>query len=253
MAAGVAHELRNPLQFIKNFAEASQLAIDDLAGNIGPDDTADSEEAIEMARDLAGNMETIVRHSDRANSIVSQMTAIGRHSTGTFQPADLNRLVDEQTSLAYQSIKAQIPDFSADITLKLAPDLQEVTVVPEDLGRVITNMVSNACQAMAAKITSSEENYTPHLTIETRQAEDGAVITFRDNGTGINPEIQDRMFNPFFTTRDSTRNTGLGLTMSHDIVREHGGSIATESEVGQYTKITVFLSGKQLTAESQED
>ena len=241
LSAGVAHEIRNPLQFIKNFTISSELLISELKTLLEQPDGLNEEEARDLIRDISENLERVTHHSDRANGIVSGMLTLDRGTGGGFRPVDLNRLVTEQTDLAHGAVQAQEPGFSTRVNIEKDPDLGEVTLVPEDIARVIVNLVTNACQAMAEKAPGACENYMPELLVRTSGTGDGVTITVLDNGPGVTPEIARRMFIPFFTTRDTALNTGLGLSLAHDIAREHGGDIEVKSEPGEYTEMRVFL------------
>ena len=195
----------------------------------------------ELIRDLTENMDRVVHHSGRANGIVSAMLTLDRGTGGGFRPVDLNKLLTEQTNLAHRAVQSYEPGFGADITLELDPGLDEVVAVPEDVARAIANLVTNSCQAMAEKARLEGNEYRPELKVGSVGAEDGVMILVRDNGMGMTPEIMEKMFNPFFTTRDTGRNTGLGLSLAHDVVREHGGNIDAESEPGKHTEMKVLL------------
>ncbi len=202
----------------------------------------------ELIRDIGENMERIVTHTDRADRIIANMPAMGRSSTGTFGSVDLNRLLAEQTRLAHQAVQAQIPGFDATVRYDLDPDLEPIFGVEEDLARLFTNLVTNACHTMADRAAASGDGFEPELGIETRQTPDGASIRVRDNGMGMTMEVMSmtmevmsRIFNSFFTTKAGNRHTGLGMTLSHDIVREHGGEITPISEPGEFTIMTVRL------------
>ena len=249
LSAGVAHEIRNPLQFIKNFTISSGMLIRELEalleqmeGSKPEEDRENAlEEAREIMRDILENLERVTNHSDRANGIVSAMMTLDRGSGGGFRPVDLNPMVAQQTGLAHAAAQTQEPGFSAHVAIETDPDLGEVTLVPEDIARVVVNLVANACQAMAEKARETGEGYTPELLVRTSGTGDGVSITVRDNGPGVTPEIERKMFNPFFTTKNTGRNTGLGLSLAHDIAREHGGDIEVRSEPGEYTEMRVFL------------
>ena len=241
LSAGVAHEMRNPLQFIKNFSISSNLLIRELEPLLEQPDEASREEARELIQEISGNLERVNHHSERANGIVSGMLTLDRGSGRGFRPVNLNQLAAEQTNRAHQAVQVHEPGFSAQVTMEADPDLGEITLVPEDVARVIANLVTNACQAMAEKARGAGGNYTPELLVRTSGTGDGVTITVRDNGPGVTPEIERKMFNPFFTTRDTGRNTGLGLSLAHDIAREHGGDIEVRSEPGEYTEMRVFL------------
>ena len=241
LSAGVAHEIRNPLQLIRNFATASE----EIASQIkeAPEQPADGdlETMDELTNDLVENMSRIVMHSDRADRIIADLLAMGRRGEGVFERVDLNQLLAKQTSLAYQAAQAQLPGFSAMVRQELDPSLGEIVAVQEDLARVCTNLVTNACHAVAERARVSGDEYQPELRIGSRRTAEGAAITIRDNGVGMTPEVMSRIFSPFFTTKESNWNTGLGLTLSHEIVREHGGQIIPASQPGEYTVMTVHL------------
>lgn len=241
LSAGVAHEIRNPLQFIRNFAESSEV----IAGQIkeAPEQPEDSElETVdELTEDLVENMRRIVMHSERADRIIADLLAMGRRGEGAFEPVDLNQLLAKQAGLGYQAAQAQSPGFTAEIRQELDPDVGRIVAVPEDLARVFTNLVTNACHAMAERARDAGVGYAPELRIGSRRTDDGAAVTIRDNGVGMTPEVMARIFSPFYTTKESSRSTGLGLTLSHEIVREHGGQIVPESRPGEYTVMTVQL------------
>ncbi len=241
LSAGVAHEIRNPLQFIRNFAETSELAARQLREMSEQPGGIDTEELGELTRDLEENMGHVVSHSDRADRIVGDMLALGRRGTGSFSAVDLNALLSDQVGLAHNAVQAQVPGFSARIQSDLDPRVGQVTVVPEDLARVFTNLVTNACQAMAERAQTSGDGYEPELRVGSRRTPEHLEITIRDNGAGMAPEVMAKIFNPFFTTREGSLSTGLGLSLSHDIVREHGGQIIPASEQGSYTAFTVLL------------
>ena len=241
LSAGVAHEIRNPLQFIRNFATASE----EIASQIKevPEQPADGdlETMDELTNDLVENMSRIVMHSDRADRIIADMLAMGRRGEGVFERVDLNQLLAKQASLAYQAAQAQLPGLSAMVRQELDPNLGEIVAVQEDLARVFTNLVTNACHAMAERTRVEVDEYQPELRIGSRRTAEGAAIAIRDNGVGMTPEVVSKIFSPFFTTKESNWNTGLGLTLSHEIVREHGGQIVPVSEPGEYTEMTVQL------------
>ncbi len=241
LSAGVAHEIRNPLQFIRNFAASSEaIAVQIKDAPAQPMD-GDLETTDELTDDLVDNMKRIVMHSDRADRIIADLLAMGRRGEGAFELVDLNQLLAKQVSLGYQAAQAQTPGFTAEIRQELDPTIGEISAVQEDLARVITNLVTNACHAMAERAEAAGDDYEPELRVASRRTAEGAVITIRDNGTGMTPEVMARVFSPFFTTKESSRSTGLGLTLSHEIVREHGGQIVPNSQPGAYTEMTVQL------------
>ena len=161
------------------------------------------------------------------------MMIYDRRTGGGFQPVELNQLIVEQTHLGYQAIQVYEPGFSAKVNMELDPALGETVVVPEDVARVISNLVMNACEAMVEKHRVERGGYQPRLTVATKNSEGAVTMTVRDNGMGMSRDIMARMFNPFVTTRSTGRNMGLGLSLVWDVIREHGGSVEPESELGR--------------------
>lgn len=250
LTAGVAHEIRNPLNFVKNFSEASQELLSeleevlaDVAENISE---GDKEYIEEISGDLTSNLERIRTHGDRANRIVNDMLMMGR-DTGEQRPTDINTLLDEHSRLAYHSARARDSNFQLDLRHDLDPNMGEINVVPRDMGRVFLNMIGNACDAtderrrkLAAEHQNSEP-YMPTLWISTRKGEDNVEIRIKDNGSGMPTDVIDKIFNPFFTTKSSDKGTGLGLAISNDIIRQHGGAIHVESKQDEYTEMLIEL------------
>ena len=250
LTAGVAHEIRNPLNFVKNFSEASEEllseleeVIADVADDIGEED---KDYIQEISNDLIGNLERIRTHGDRANRIVNDMLMMGR-DTGEQRLTDINALLEEHARLAYHSARALDSNFQLDLQHDLDPNMGEINVVPRDLGRVFLNMVGNACDATDEKRrqigskSMDTDSYMPTLWISTHKGEENVEIRIRDNGSGMPPEVIDKIFNPFFTTKPTDKGTGLGLAISNDIVRQHGGSISVESKPDEYTEMRIEL------------
>ncbi len=257
LSAGVAHEIRNPLNFVKNFAAASAELLEELQeetaqmlDNANVMLSQDQKEVLqEINGDLIANLQRIQSHSQRADRIVQGMLRMGRGS-GDLQPTDINGLLDENTRLAYHSARATNPEFQLTIEMDLDSRVGEIEVVPQDLGRVFLNIVHNACYATDEKrhpvkqtdrSAAGNEAYMPTLWLKTRRRENDILIAIRDNGNGIPAEIADKIFNPFFTTKPADQGTGLGLSMSSDIVRRHGGTMAVASKPGQFTEMTIEL------------
>ena len=245
LTAGVAHEIKNPLNFVKNFAEASSELIEELKETL--DESAESMDEEqrglidEICQDLVENFERIGGHGDRADRIVRDMLRMGRSSAGERQPTDINTLLEEHVRLAFHSARANDENFQLDIQEDFDPDAGEIDVVPQDLGRVFLNMVGNACDATNERRMASDDDYRPTLAVSTRRMEDAVEIRVRDNGTGMPQEVVDKIFNPFFTTKPTDRGNGLGLAISSDIVRQHGGTIRVESEQGSHTEMIIDI------------
>ncbi len=248
LTAGVAHEIRNPLNFVKNFSEVSGELIVELREVLeeGEEKITDDQRDLiqEISSDLSSNLERIRSHGDRANRIVHDMLMMGRGSA-VWQSTEINMLLDEYARLAYHSARATDPDFQLDLQQDLDPEAGELEVIPQDLGRVFLNMVGNACYATDEKRKAAAEaggeRYMPTVSLKTRRHEDKLEVSIRDNGSGMPPEVVEKMFNPFFTTKPTGQGTGLGLAMSSDIVREHGGSIRVETEPGEFTEMIIDL------------
>ena len=261
LTAGVAHEIRNPLNFIKNFSESSAELIVELKEAVedtGDRLTEDQKQYIdEISGDLTSNLERIRSHGERANRIVQDMLMMGRGG-GEARPIEINDLVNEHALLAYHSARALDPDFQLNITRDFDPDAGEVEAIPSDLGRVFLNMVSNACYAVdemrKEKEAAGDRQYMPEVTLATKRTDESVEVRIRDNGSGIPQDVIDKIFNPFFTTKPTDRGTGLGLSLSNDIVRQHGGTISATSEPGVFTEMLVHLPFKYpvVTADVEE-
>ena len=246
LTAGVAHEIQNPLNFVKNFAEVSEELLEELQEVLEQDgqklDDEQRELINEINGDLTDNLGRIRQHGDRANRIVRDMLQMGRGS-GEARATDINALLEEHARLAFHSARATNADFQLDIKEELDEEVGELDVVPQDLARVFLNMVSNACYATNEKRQAPEtaSDYVPTLWISSRRTPEQVEVRIRDNGNGIPPDVVDKIFNPFFTTKPTDQGTGLGLALSNDIVREHGGAIKVHSEPGEFTEMTIEL------------
>ena len=254
LTAGVAHEIKNPMNFIMNFSEVSQELLEELLEEVAKmeangdaKEEYDPELVEEVAEDLTGNLKRIREHGTRANRIITDMLKMGRGG-GEWQPTDLNILLNDHALLAFHSARAADPDFQLEIQEDYSPDIGEVTVQPQDIGRVFLNLVTNACYAadekrkmLADADDASKKDYQPTLNLSTRLVDDHIEVHVRDNGTGIPESALERIFNPFYTTKPTDKGTGLGLSMSIDIIRQHGGEIRVETEEGEYTDMIVVL------------
>ena len=245
LTAGVAHEIRNPLNLIQNFARTSESMMDEMKEvmeEIGYGAPTDEQKEIieELTGELTGNMERMRQHGDRANRIVQDMLAMGRSTKGNYHTVLLNELVEDHAMLAYHSARSRDAEFNLKIVREYDEEAGEISVVSEDIGRVIMNLVGNACYATRER-AKEEPSHEPAMWLTTRRSGGDVEITVRDNGPGIPEDVIGKIFNPFFTTKPTDQGTGLGLSLSNDIVREHGGSITPESEPGSHTRFTVKL------------
>jgi signal transduction histidine kinase len=247
LTAGIAHEIKNPLNFVNNFAALSNELLAELKEMAAPaldtldaDARADIDETIDM---LSGNLAKIAEHGQRADNIVKSMLAHSRGSSGERQEVDLNALVDEALNLAYHGARAQDQMFNITMERDFDRSLGPVGLVPQDMMRVFLNLIGNGFHAAhQRRMRSADPGFRPVLTVTTRAAGEAVEVRVRDNGTGIRPEHRDRLFQPFFTTKPPGEGTGLGLSISYDIVtQEHGGTIAVESEPDMFTEFTVRL------------
>ena len=246
LTAGIAHEIKNPLNFVNNFATLSIELLDELKEVAAPgiatldaDARADLEETSAM---LTGNLEKIAEHGRRADGIVKSMLLHSRGGSGDRQIVDLNALADEALTLAYHGARAQDQNFNITLERDFAPDLAPVELVPQDITRVFLNLIGNGFYAANKRRTQAGDDFKPTLRVATRDLGDAVEIRVRDNGIGIPPEARDRLFQPFFTTKPTGEGTGLGLSISYDIVtQQHGGTISVDSKVGEYSEFTVRL------------
>ena len=249
VTAGVAHEIRNPLNFINNFSAASAELLEELAEVYEELELELSDEQKDLIedinQDLNENLERIQSHGKRANRIVQDMLLMGRGG-GETQMININELIHEHSMLAYHSARAQDSNFQVALEEEFDPNMGRMEVVPQDLGRVFLNFVSNAGYATNKKQKELIEagtlgDYAPTVVLKSLRTEDSAILTVRDNGNGIPPDVAAKIFDPFFTTKPANEGTGLGLALSNDIIREHGGTITVNSEPGEFTEMVVEL------------
>ena len=247
LTAGIAHEIKNPLNFVNNFAGLSIELLDELKESAAPgiatldqDTRADVDETIGM---LTSNLDKIAEHGKRADNIVKSMLEHSRGVSGERREVDLNALIDEALNLAYHGARAQDQSFNITLERDYQPGLASTEVAPQEITRVFLNLFSNGFYAAYKRQREGNSpQFKPTLAVSTREAGDAVEITVRDNGTGIPPEIRDRLFQPFFTTKPTGEGTGLGLSISYDIItQQHGGTITVDSELSAYTEFTIHL------------
>ena len=242
LTAGIAHEIQNPLNFVNNFSEVSTELIAELKEALNKDKT---EEAIEIANDIDSNLEKINHHGKRADAIVKGMLQHSRTSSGQKEPTDINALADEYLRLSFHGLRAKDKVFNATIPIAIGTDFDDsigkVDVIPQDIGRVLLNLFNNAFYVVSEKFKLNLEDYEPTLTVSTKKVGSKLEIRVKDNGNGIPASVKEKIFQPFFTTKPTGQGTGLGLSLSYDIVKAHGGELKVETKEGEGCTFIVQL------------
>jgi signal transduction histidine kinase len=238
LMAGIAHEIQNPLNFVTNFSEVSNELIIEMKEEM---DKGDIEEAKAISDDVKRNLDKINYHGKRADGIVKGMLQHSNQHKGIKEPTDLNLLADEYLRLSYHGLKAKDKSFKVHIARDFDHSLPKVNVVPQDIGRVLLNLINNAFYAASAKAENNAD-FNPEVTVITKKTENKVEIQVRDNGDGIQDDIVEKIFQPFFTTKPTGEGTGLGLSLSYDIVTKgHGGELKIETKVGEGTTFIIVL------------
>src|SRR5262245_43074409 len=244
LTAGIAHEIKNPLNFVNNFSSLSTELIDelnDVLKSAAIDDKA-REEIDELTHMLKGNLEKVVQHGRRADSIVKNMLLHSREGSGEHRQTDINAIVEESLNLAYHGARAEKSGFNITLKRDLDPAAGMIDVYPQEITRVFLNLISNGFYAATKRRETATDGFEPTLSAATKSLGNKVEIRIRDNGTGIPPEVKEKIFNPFFTTKPAGEGTGLGLSMSHDIiVKQHGGEIDVATEPGSFTEFVITL------------
>ncbi|MES1221691.1 MAG: ATP-binding protein, partial [Bacteroidota bacterium] len=242
LTAGIAHEIQNPLNFVNNFSEVSNELVDEMVAEADKGNTA---EVKSLAVDVKQNLEKILHHGKRADAIVKGMLQHSRSSTGAKEPTDINALADEYLRLSYHGLRAKDKNFNASIKTDFDPAIGKINIIPQDIGRVLLNLYNNAFYAASPPskggISESASNKNPTVWVSTKKVGDKILITVRDNGPGIPKDIIDKIFQPFFTTKPTGQGTGLGLSLSYDIVKAHGGDLKVESEENKGSEFIIKL------------
>jgi signal transduction histidine kinase len=239
LTAGIAHEIQNPLNFVNNFAEVSVEIIEEMAEEMA---TGNIDEVKEICADLKQNLAKINHHGHRASSIVKGMLEHSRSNDHDKHPTDINALADEYLRLAYHGLRAKDKSFNADFSMNKDDNLPKIHVITQDFGRVLLNLINNAFYAVAKKTGENIKGYKPGVEISTKQVEAGVEIRIKDNGGGIPADLLDKIFQPFFTTKPTGEGTGLGLSLSYDIITKgHGGTLKVETKEGEGTEFIIVL------------
>nr|WP_297797899.1 ATP-binding protein [uncultured Eudoraea sp.] len=259
LTAGIAHEIQNPLNFVNNFSEVSVELIEEMHEEL---EKGDLKEALAIAEDVKLNLDKITHHGKRADGIVKGMLQHSRSSSGQKEPTDINVLADEYLRLAYHGLRAKDKSFNATMETDFDEGIGKVNIVPQDIGRVILNLITNAFYACtersrsvvnekssvanlsgeaSEKVEAPEVNYEPTVSVSTKKKGEQVLISVKDNGNGIPKKVLDKIFQPFFTTKPTGQGTGLGLSLSYDIVKAHGGELKVKTKEGEGTEFIIHL------------
>jgi len=239
LTAGIAHEIQNPLNFVNNFSEVNNELIDEMNEALKSGNTEDAQA---IAAEIKMSLEKINFHGKRADGIVKSMLQHSRTSTGKKEPTDINALADEYLRLAYHGMRAKDKSFNATMKTEFDESIGLIKVMSQDIGRVILNLITNAFYAVNEKKKLKPEGYEPTVTVKTKKEKDKIEIEVKDNGTGIPQKALEKIFQPFFTTKPTGQGTGLGLSLSYDIVtKSHGGEIKVDTKDGEYTSFIIIL------------
>jgi two-component system, NtrC family, sensor kinase len=238
LTAGIAHEIQNPLNFVNNFSEVNKELVDELQSELKSGNTV---EAIAISNDIKDNEEKINHHGKRADAIVKGMLQHSRISTGVKELTDINALADEYLRLSYHGLRAKDKGFNAELKTDFDETISKINIIPQDIGRVLLNLYNNAFYAVTEKKKQQFNGYEPTISVTTKKINNKVEITVKDNGNGIPQNIADKIFQPFFTTKPTGVGTGLGLSLSYDIVKAHGGEIKVNTTEGEFTEFMIQL------------
>jgi signal transduction histidine kinase len=238
LTAGIAHEIQNPLNFVNNFSEVNSELIDELQQEI---DKGNNSEVKTIADDIKENEKKILHHGKRADAIVKSMLQHSRSSSGKKEPTDINALADEYLRLAYHGLRAKDKSFNAKFETKLDESIGKINIISQDIGRVMVNLINNAFYAVTEKKKQASDGYEPMVVVSTKKTGDKVQVSVRDNGNGIPQKVLDKIFQPFFTTKPTGQGTGLGLSLSYDIVKAHGGELKVETKEGEGSEFIIQL------------
>ncbi len=242
LTAGIAHEIQNPLNFVNNFSEVNEELIDEMDGAF---DKGDMEEARAIAKDIKKNIEKVLTHGKRADGIVKGMLQHSLAGSGQKIPTNINALAEEFLKLSYHGLRAKDKSFSAAIETQFDNSIEKINIISQDIGRVLLNVFNNAFYSVnEKKKQGANGTYEPLVIVSTARRDSRVEISVRDNGMGIPQKVNDKIFQPFFTTKPTGQGTGLGLSLSYEIVNKvHGGEILVETVEGEYATFTIVLPG----------
>ena len=243
LTAGIAHEIQNPLNFVNNFSEVNKELLDEMVEELKKGNT---EDAISIAKDIVDNEAKINHHGKRADAIVKGMLQHSRNNSGQKEPTDVNALADEYLRLAYHGLRAKDKSFNATMQTDFDESIGVINIVPQEIGRVILNLITNAFYVVNEKKKQLLEGYEPTVTVATKKiinpsGSNVVTISVADNGNGIPQKVLDKIFQPFFTTKPTGQGTGLGLSLSYDIVKAHGGELKVETKEGEGSEFVIIL------------
>ena len=238
LTAGIAHEIQNPLNFVNNFSEVNKELLSEMKSEM---DNGNLDDAKAIANDVIANEEKINHHGKRADAIVKGMLQHSQASTGKKEPTDINTLADEYLRLSYHGFRAKDKEFNATMKTDFDKNIEKIKIIPQDIGRVLLNLYNNAFYAVKEKSKQQNENYEPTVRIVTKKIADKILITVSDNGNGIPQKVLDKIFQPFFTTKPTGQGTGLGLSLSYDIIKAHGGEIKVETKEGEGSEFIIII------------
>ncbi len=243
LTAGIAHEIQNPLNFVNNFSEVNKELLDEMVEELKKGNT---EDAISIAKDIVDNEAKINHHGKRADTIVKGMLQHSRNNSGQKEPTDVNALADEYLRLAYHGLRAKDKSFNATMQTDFDESIGVINIVPQEIGRVILNLITNAFYVVNEKKKQLLEGYEPTVTVATKKiinpsGSNVVTISVADNGNGIPQKVLDKIFQPFFTTKPTGQGTGLGLSLSYDIVKAHGGELKVETKEGEGSEFVIIL------------
>ncbi len=238
LTAGIAHEIQNPLNFVNNFSEVNTELIDELKNELK---TGNNKVSLSLAENIKENQQKISHHGKRADAIVKGMLQHSRKSEGQKELTDINALAAEYLRLSYQGFRAKDKSFNATLKTHFDTNLKKISIIPQDIGRVLLNLLTNAFYSVKEKKKVKGNAYDPTVSVTTKMANNFLMISVRDNGMGIAEKILNKIFHPFFSTKPTGEGTGLGLSLSYDIIKAHHGELKVETEIGDFAEFIIQL------------